>query len=246
MLEKNPFEDSTNFKIDPSSILVNSGTNVFGSKNTRSVDARDLYGNARPGPAGTNSDIGAVESVFGIASPLLVSLDGSDKKVSVVWRKPINGTVDGYEVFRSTATIPATASTPTFTINKADSLFLLDTALVNLTKYFYRIRAFSGNTTKSYSAFSNELFVQPNVPPTPVDTVSAYAGPRSIALKWTDTAGKRKYNVYRGETISLLEKIATSVDTTFYVDKTAKANVKFFFMVLQWLIVLEQQVLFLN
>jgi hypothetical protein len=229
MLEKNPFEDSTNFKIDPSSILVNSGTNVFGAKNTRSVDARDLYGNARPGPAGTNSDIGAVESVFGIASPLLVALDGSDKKVSVVWRKPINGTVDGYEIFRSTATIPATASTATFTINKADSLFLLDTALVNLTKYFYRIRAFSGTTTKSYSAFSNELFVQPNVPPTPVDTVFAYAGPRSIALKWTDTAGKRKYNVYRGETTTLLEKIATRVDTTFYVDNSAKANVKYFY-----------------
>jgi fibronectin type 3 domain-containing protein len=229
MLEKSPFEDSTNFKIDPSTNLINSGTNVFGSKNTRSIDAKDLYGNARPGPAGTNSDIGAVESVFGIASPLLVALDGSDKKVSVVWRKPINGSVDGYEIFRSTATIPATASTPTFTVNKADSLFLLDTALVNLTKYFYRIRAFSGTTTKSYSAFSNQLFVQPNVPPTPVDTVSAYAGPRSIALKWTDTAGKRKYNVYRGVTASLLEKIATSVDTTFYVDKTAKANAKFFY-----------------
>lgn len=229
LLDKLPFDDSTKFTINPSSNLINSGTNVFGSKNTRSIDARDLYGNARPGPAGTNSDIGAVESVFGIASPLLVSLDGSDKKVTMVWRKPINGTVDGYEVFRSTVTIPATASTPTFTINKADSLFLLDTALVNLTKYFYRIRAYSGSTTKTYSAFSNELFVQPNVPPTPVDTVSAYAGPRSIALKWTDTAGKRKYNVYRGETATLLEKIATSVDTTFYVDKTAKANSKFFY-----------------
>ena len=228
-IEKNPFEDSTNFKIDPSTNLINSGTNVFGSKNTRSVDAKDLYGNARPGPAGTNSDIGAVESVFGIASPLLVSLDGSDKKVNVVWRKPINGAVDGYEIFRSTATIPANASTPTFTINKADSLVLLDTALVNLTKYFYRIRAYSGSTTKTYSAFSNELFVQPNVPPTPVDTVSAFAGPRSIALKWTDTAGKRKYNVYRGESTTLLEKIATRVDTAFYVDNSAKANVKYFY-----------------
>jgi hypothetical protein len=133
--------------------------------------------------------------VFGIASPLLVALDGSDKKVSVTWKKPINGSVDGYEVFRSTSTIPTTASSAAFTINKADSLFLLDTALVNLTKYFYRIRAYSGSTSKTYSAFSNELFVQPNVPPTPVDTVSAYAGLRSIALKWTDTAGKRKYNV---------------------------------------------------
>ena len=229
LLEKSPFEDSTKFTIDPSTNIINSGTNVFGSKNTRAIDAKDLYGNARPGPAGTNSDIGAVESVFGIASPLLVALDGSDKKVSVVWKKPINGSVDGYEVFRSTATIPATASTASFTINKADSLFLVDTALVNLTKYFYRIRAYSGSTTKSYSAFSNELFVQPNVPPTPVDTVSAYAGLRSIALKWTDTAGKRKYNVYRGESISLLEKIASKVDTAFYIDRTAKSKVKYFY-----------------
>ena len=229
LLEKSPFEDSTKFTIDPSTNIINSGTNVFGSKNTRAIDAKDLYGNARPGPAGTNSDIGAVESVFGIASPLLVALDGSDKKVSVVWKKPINGSVDGYEVFRSTATIPATASTASFTINKADSLFLVDTALVNLTKYFYRIRAYSGSTTKTYSAFSNELFVQPNVPPTPVDTVSAYAGLRSIALKWTDTAGKRKYNVYRGESISLLEKIASKVDTAFYIDRTAKSKVKYFY-----------------
>lgn len=229
LLEKSPFEDSTKFTIDPSTNIINSGTNVFGSKNTRAIDPKDLYGNARPGPAGTNSDIGAVESVFGIASPLLVALDGSDKKVSVVWKKPINGSVDGYEVFRSTATIPATASTATFTINKADSLFLVDTALVNLTKYFYRIRAYSGSTTKTYSAFSNELFVQPNVPPTPVDTVSAYAGLRSIALKWTDTTGKRKYNVYRGESISLLEKIASKVDTAFYIDNTAKAKVKYFY-----------------
>ena len=229
LLEKSPFEDSTKFTINPSTNIINSGTNVFGSKNTRAIDAKDLYGNARPGPAGTNSDIGAVESVFGIASPLLVALDGSDKKVSVVWKKPINGSVDGYEVFRSTATIPATASTASFTINKADSLFLVDTALVNLTKYFYRIRAYSGSTTKSYSAFSNELFVQPNVPPTPVDTVSAYAGLRSIALKWTDTAGKRKYNVYRGESISLLEKIASKVDTAFYIDRTAKSKVKYFY-----------------
>jgi len=229
ILNRSPFDDSTKFTINPSTSMINTGTNVFGSKNTVSVEARDLYGNARPGPVGTNSDIGAVESIFGITSPELVSLDGSDKKVSISWKKPINGTISGYELFRSSASIPSTTSSPTFTINKADSLFLLDTALVNLTKYFYRVRAFSGTNSKTYSAFSNELFVQPNVPPTPVDTVSAYAGPRSISLKWTDTAGKRKYNVYRGETVSLLDKIVSSIDTAFYIDTTAKANVKYFY-----------------
>jgi hypothetical protein len=170
-----------------------------------------------------------VESIFGFPSPILVSADGSDKKVILKWRKPTNGVINGYEVFRATSAITTTPSSATYTINNADTLNLIDSNLTNLTKYFYRVRAFSGTTTKLYSGLSSELSVQPNVPPTPVDTVSAYAGPRAIALKWTDTAGKRKYNVYRGVTSSLLEKIATSVDTSFYIDKTAKANAKYFY-----------------
>ena len=100
-----------------------------------------------------------MESSFGFASPVLSSLDGANKSVVVKWKKPINGTITGYEIFRSTSSIPSTTSSATFVIAKADSLFLIDTALVNLTKYYYRVRAYSGTTSKSYSAFSNELFV---------------------------------------------------------------------------------------
>ena len=108
---------------------------------------------------------------------------------------------------------------------------MIDSNLTNLTKYFYRVRAYSGTTTKVYSGFSNELFVQPNVPPAGVDTVSAYAGARNIALKWIDTAGKRKYNIYRGTIASNLEKIAAAVDTTYFVDNTASAYTKFYYAV---------------
>ncbi len=229
LLNKNIFEDSLKLTIDPSSNLINSGINSFGTKGTKSVDSKDVYGNSRPGPAGTNSDIGAVESSFGIASPILTSADGADKQVSIKWRKPINGTIAGYEVFRSTTTIPSSASSPTFIINKADSLNVTDTALTNLTKYYYRVRAYAGTNTKTYSAFSNELSVKPNTPPTPVDTVKAYAGPRNVALSWTDTAGKRKYNIYRGITATNLEKIASAVDTNYYVDNSVNANVKYYF-----------------
>ena len=229
-IASNVFEDSTLFTIDPSSVLVNSGTNTFGTKGTKTVDSKDFYGNARPGPAGTNSDIGAVESSFGIASPVLSSLDGADKSVVVKWKKPINGTITGYEIFRATSSIPSSASSATFVIAKADSLFLIDTALVNLTKYYYRVRAYSGTNTKSYSAFSNELFVKPNTPPTGVDTAIAYPGPRSVAVKWADTSSvKRKYNVYRGIDKDNLDKVASAVDTTYYIDNTAVANTKYFY-----------------
>jgi hypothetical protein len=78
-ISSNVFEDSTLFTIDPSSVLINSGINSFGSKGTKTIDSKDFYNNSRPGPAGTNSDIGAVESSFGIASPSLSSLDGANK-----------------------------------------------------------------------------------------------------------------------------------------------------------------------
>ena len=229
-ISSNVFEDSTLFTIDPSSVLINSGINSFGSKGTKTVDSKDFYNNSRPGPAGTNSDIGAVESSFGIASPALSSLDGANKSVVVKWKKPINGTITGYEIFRSTSSIPSTTSSATFVIAKADSLFLIDTALVNLTKYYYRVRAYSGTTSKSYSAFSNELFVKPNTPPTGVDTAIAYPGPRSVAVKWSDTSSvKRKYNVYRGIDKDNLDKVASALDTTYYIDNTAIANTKYFY-----------------
>lgn len=226
----NLFTDTTLFTIDPSSILINSGTNTFGTKGTKTIDSKDIYGNPRPGPAGTNSDIGAVESTFGISSPVLSSLDGANKSVVVKWKKPINGTITGYEIFRSTSSIPSTTSSATFVIANADSLFLIDTALVNLTKYYYRVRAYSGTSSKSYSAFSNELFVKPNTPPTGVDTAIAYPGPRSVAVKWADTSSvKRKYNVYRGIDKDNLDKVASAVDTTYYIDNTAVANTKYFY-----------------
>jgi fibronectin type 3 domain-containing protein len=229
ILENPSIEDTVTLKLAPSSQLINAGKNQYWKNNTRTVSSTDIYGTSRPSPSGTNADIGAVESIFGFPSPILVSADGSDKKVVLNWRKPTNGTINGYEVFRSTSAITTTPASATYTINNADTLALIDSNLTNLTKYFYRVRAFSGTTTKLYSGLSGELSVQPNVPPTAVDTVSAFAGTRSIALRWTDTAGKRKYNVYRGETATLLEKIATSVDTTFYIDKTVQALKKYFY-----------------
>lgn len=225
------FTDTISFNLSPNSRLINSGINSFGNSNNQTVLSKDIYGNSRPSPSGTNSDIGAVESIYGFPSPELSSLDGGNKNITVKWKKPVNGTINGYEIFRSTSTISSNVSSPTFTINSADSLMLTDTALTNLTKYFYRVRAFSGTSTKNYSALSNELFAQPNVPPTAVDTLTAFAGPRSILLKWTDTIARRKYNIYRGTDAVSLDKIASSVDTTMYIDRGLTANTKYFYYI---------------
>ncbi|MEY3152717.1 MAG: hypothetical protein RLZZ333_1314 [Bacteroidota bacterium] len=228
------FADSTNLlTLDPSSDLINAGKNKYGTNESSTVSAKDIYGTSRPSPTGSNTDIGAVESEYGFPSPFLTSLDGGDKTVSVKWRKPSNGSISGYEIFRSTSTIPSnTNSGAAFTINVADSLSLTDSSKVNLTRYYYRVRAFSGTTSKVYSGLSNELSVRPNVPPTGVDTLVTFAGPRNIAVRWKDTSSvKRKYNVYRGIAADKLEKVASSVDTTYYIDNTVKANTKYFFAV---------------
>jgi len=227
------FSDTVQLTLDPSSPLINSGTNKFGTNNSQDVSTKDLYGNTRPSAVEKNADIGAVESEFSFPSPVLVSLDGGDKSVSVKWSKPVNGTISGYEIFRSTSTIPSsTNSGAVFTINVADSLNVTDTAKVNLTRYYYRVRAFSGTTNKIYSGLSNELSVRPNVPPTGIDTVITFAGPRNVAVRWKDTSSvKRKYNVYRGVTSTSFDKIAQAVDTTFYVDKSVTPNTKYFYAV---------------
>jgi fibronectin type 3 domain-containing protein len=225
------FEDTVKLKLAPSSQLINAGKNQYWKNNTRTVSSTDIYGTSRPSPSGTNSDIGAVESIYGFPSSFLVSADGSDKKVNLKWRKPSNGTIDGYEVFRATSSITTTPASAIYTINNADSLVIIDSNLTNLTKYYYRVRAFSGTSPKLYSGLSNELSVQPNVPPVGVDTLNAYSGARNIALKWVDTAGKRKYNIYRGSVSTNLEKIASAIDTTYYVDNNATAHSKFFYAV---------------
>ncbi|MEI8142414.1 MAG: FG-GAP-like repeat-containing protein [Chitinophagia bacterium] len=230
--DKDPnFEDSVKFTLSSSSNLINSGSNFTGLNKNVAIPSTDFFGNSRPGPSGSNADIGAVESSFGFPSPYLISTDGSDKKVTLKWRKPVNGSINGYEIFRATSTIPSSVSSATYTIANADSVVLIDSNLTNLTKYFYRVRAYSGSSSKIYSGLSNELFVQPNIPPTGVDTLSAFAGTRNIALKWVDTAGKRKYNVYRGNLATNLEKIASAIDTNYYIDKTVKVNSKYFYAV---------------
>ena len=234
LVASNPyFGDTLTLALDPSSSLINAGTNTFGTNGSSTVTSKDIYGNNRPTPAGTNADIGAVESQYGFPAPYLTSLDGGDKSVTVKWRKPTSGTITGYEVFRSTSSIPSNTNTgAVFTIEKSDSLTVVDTAKVNLTRYYYRLRAYSGTRNKSYSGLSNELSVRPNVPPTGIDTVFTFAGPRNVAIRWKDTSSvKRKYNVYRGVTSTNMEKIAKEVDTTYYVDKTVSSNTKYFFAV---------------
>ncbi len=233
IIANNPyFLDSTTFTLTSSSSLINAGVNIYGKGDSRTVSSTDIYGTPRPSPTGTKSDIGAVESLYGFPSPYLTTLDGSDKQVVIKWTKPANGAIAGYKIYRSTSAIADDANpTAIITINKIDSLLVLDSAnLTNLTKYYYRVKAFNSASPALYSGFSNQLSVQPNVPPDGVDTVSAYAGARSVVLAWSDTSVvRRKYNIYRGLDTKNLDKIASAIDTTYYIDNTVVANTKYFY-----------------
>jgi len=46
-------------------ILINAGKNKYGTNESSTVSAKDIYGTSRPSPTGSNTDIGAVESEYG-------------------------------------------------------------------------------------------------------------------------------------------------------------------------------------
>ena len=231
LIGDNPnFSDSVNMILSSSSSLINSGENTYGKNSIKKVNVNDIYSTSRPSPVGSNSDIGAVENAFGFPAPTLISADGSDKSITLKWSKPLNGVIAGYNIYRSTSSIADNSTAAAnFTIASGDTLTYKDTALTNLTKYYYRIKAFTASQA-SFSGFSNELNGKPNIPPSGVDTVFAYGGTRSIILQWSDTSAvKRKYNIYRGTVITSLDKIASNIDTTFYVDNSVNANVKYYY-----------------
>ncbi len=231
LIESDPqFADTVLLTLAPSSTIINMGVNTYGKGNAKLVSTTDLYGTARPLPASTKSDIGAVESKFGFSAPTLKSLDGGDSTVVLKWTKPTNGAIAGYDIFRSTSLISDTSTLAAVkTISNADTLSVTDSALNNLTKYYYRIKAFTASKAL-LSGFSNQLSVTPNTPPGPIDTVIAYGGTRNVVLKWSDySEERRKYNIYRGTSATSLDKLASAVDTTYYVDNSAAVNVKYYY-----------------
>jgi fibronectin type 3 domain-containing protein len=116
------------------------------------------------------------------------------------------------------------------TIDKSDSLFIIDAA-TNGKKYYYRVKAYDSSATAKFSGFSNELSVTPNIPPAKADVFNGEAGPRVNYLSWAKKDSTYKFNLYRGVNRDSLIVIARGLDSVFYVDKNLDVNREYFYAI---------------
>ena len=198
-------------------------------------NSNDFFGKSRPWPKGSNPDVGAIENLNAYSAPQLQSAEGGDKRIRLFWsNEKMPGQVR-FKIYRSTSPIPDTAATGllTDTVN-INSLSYSDTSsLVNLTRYYYRMKVV--DTAGLESALSNELSLRPNVQPPTVSNLRAESGPASILLNWKPVSNAGiKYTIYRS-TDSISSRatiIKSSLLDSSYLDTTAtKAIPRYYYWV---------------
>ncbi|MFN5008829.1 MAG: lectin-like protein, partial [Bacteroidota bacterium] len=222
----NAFVDTVDFKLSPISGAIGVGAKVFRTNNLQVYTAQgaDYFGNAFT----DKIDIGAHQTTFAFPAPSLNEVEGGNAKIKVSWLKS-SKLIKGYNVYRSESPIAENSNlTPLVTIDKPDSLFIIDAA-TNGTKYYYRVKAFDSSSTAKFSGFSNELNVIPNIPPAKTEVFSGEAGPRINYLNWSKKDSTYKFTLYRGINRDSLIVIARGLDSIFYVDKNLEVNKEYFY-----------------
>jgi alpha-tubulin suppressor-like RCC1 family protein len=199
-------------------LRLKSASLILGLSNLDSKIGTDFYGNIRPQPKGTNSDMGAIESPYGFPGPNNIYAEPGNQKVTVIWSKSTYKGVNNYVVYRSKKSIAdtSTISSVTDTI-VASSISFKDSGLVNLTRYYYRLK--TKDSKGVLSGYSEEISAIPNTPPSAVDTINISKGPRFIAMDWSSSKSKGVYyRVYRGETKSSLRPFVDSLKVNSWKD----------------------------
>jgi len=221
------FIDTTNgnFKITGNSAAIGTGDI------TKLPQAFDKDGSQRPNPENTNPDIGAFESPFSIASPKLFTVEGGNQKTFLQWDHSISNNKLKYYIYRSTSSIDSLGSSTVFdSVAATINSYVDSTNLVNLTKYFYRIKAVDENY--NLSAFSNQLFVIPNKPLSPPDSIRIETAPWRLKIIWKDTTFKAKsFNVYRGASRENLRLLKSGVIGNYFVDSSVIKNTEYIYSI---------------
>ena len=245
------FKDTANldFGLLPKSPGIGAGNNTFAS-------ATDYNGAARPNPAGTKVDMGAVESSLSMPTPVITSVQkaviGGKKANKINFSIYSNPKVDSVIVYRSTAskdTAIILSSAGTYsTTNRKDtvanaSVFTDTTGLANSTKYYYTIKAFKqiGSLLSQASAVDSvTTSASTSAVAVPTSLTAANAGRSSVSITWTSSniytgtysTTRTKYfiDIYRGTSASSLSLLSSIADTTNnFVDKTTYLNTTYYY-----------------
>jgi len=224
----NAFVDTIDYKLSPISGAIGLGSKIFRTNNMQVYTAQgtDYFGNAITDKV----DIGAHQTTFAFPAPSLNEVEGGNAKIKVSWLKS-SKLIKGYNVYRSESPIAENSNpTPFVTIDKPDSLFIINTG-TNGTKYYYRVKAYDSSSTAKFSGFSNELSVTPNIPPAKAEVFTGEAGPRINYLNWNKKDTTYKFNLYRGVSRDSLIVIARGLDSVYYVDKNLEVNKEYFYAI---------------
>ena len=193
--------------------------------------SKDYNGNTRPNPAGSRMDLGAIENQYAINTPTLKSVEGGNKKVFLEWSNLENTSLLKYYIYRSTTEISENSNlTPIDSVSSTIVSYVDSTNLVNLTRYFYSIKA--GNNQFQKSSFSNSISVRPNKPLSPPINIQYQSAPRKIKILWKDSTGKASsFNIYKGKSKNSINIYKSGIKTDFFNDSIVEKGTNYYYYV---------------
>ena len=211
--------------------LTNNSIALGFGNNTAVGLTKDFYGNPRPNPAGSNMDLGAIESIYSINAPLISSAEASNKQVKLEWNRLNNTRLNKYYIYRSTSLIDSLSTLEAIdSVGSIANFYIDSNDINNLTKYFYRIKA--GDLQYNKSAFSNPVNATPNKPLLPPVAFAYQSAPRVIKLTWSDTTQQASgFNIYRGLTKSSISFYKKIGKTNSFNDTSVVKSIPYFYYI---------------
>jgi len=177
------------------------------------------------GLTSTNITITAAASAPAPAAPVgVAAVAGADGPVTVSW-DVVPGAVT-YNVKRATVN----GGPYTVIASNVGLPGLIDTALTNLTAYYYVVSAVNANGESTNSIPVSATTQFPNSPPTPTG-FTATAGDEQISLSWTASSGATSYNVKSSTTSGGPYKTVMNVATTSFVATGLTNGTTYYFVV---------------
>ena len=149
-------------------------------------------------------------------TPSEVNAIVGSNSISVVWNFTTDPMVTGYNVYRREGSHGDTIKISKKPVGK-ETPFFTDTLAHAKITYYYMIRAISKNGKESKLSGLAVGEIVDNTPPVPPTGLKATSMGNYIKLDWKASSSKdvAHYNIYRGESSSLLISVATTTSTTF-------------------------------
>jgi len=148
------------------------------------------------------------------------------------WTTPSNGgsAISGYKVYRGTASGGEALLTSVGAVNSFD-----DTGVSNGTTYYYRLSAVNA---KGEGDTSNEISLKPafSAVPSAPQRLKAMAKQGGVLLTWSTpkdqgTAAITGYKIYRSTVPGLETYVASTGNTTHFIDDGLKAGTTYYYKV---------------